>query len=173
MFGYVRQGDSVVRATIESMKKLVWIMCIALVVGIPLGITACVYLKSDLSQYQWDKENVTDIDPADFADQIVVDEPDPQEVVSFPLTVRGEARGFWFFEATAPVYVVDASGIIVGTGFITAEGDWMTEDLVPFSGTVRLTRAQDARGALTLVFERHNASGLPEHEASVKIPIRH
>lgn len=167
----MRQVDSILRAIIEGMKKLVWIMLVALGAGIPLGIGACLYLKSDLSQYQWEKSASDVVDPADFVGQIVVTHPQAGDRVSFPLAVRGEARGFWFFEATAPAYLVDESDSIVGTGFITTTEDWKTEDFVPFSGTVRLTRAQDVQGSLTLVLERHNASGLREHDAFIEIPL--
>ena len=36
------------------------------------------------------------------ADMIRVDAPRPNQVIQSPLTVKGEARGAWFFEASFP-----------------------------------------------------------------------
>jgi len=37
------------------------------------------------------------------SDLIVVDEPRPLSVITSPLTVRGQARGTWYFEASFPL----------------------------------------------------------------------
>ncbi len=41
------------------------------------------------------------------SDLIRLSSPRPGEVVTSPLTIRGEARGYWFFEASFPVEFVD------------------------------------------------------------------
>jgi hypothetical protein len=103
---------------------------------------------------------------------IVVTSPKAGDTVPKTITLSGEARGYWFFEATAPVDVVDWDGRIIGQGYVTADGEWMTENFVPFSGTLTYTLATDAysaRGAV--IFRKSNASGLPEHDAAVEIPV--
>jgi hypothetical protein len=80
-----------------------------------------------------------------------------------PLSVSGDARGYWFFEATAPVSVLDSTGLVIGQGYITAVGDWMTEDFVPFSGTVSFDIQPTPGEAGQIVFERANPSGMPEN----------
>ncbi|MBX2866956.1 Gmad2 immunoglobulin-like domain-containing protein [Candidatus Kaiserbacteria bacterium] len=102
------------------------------------------------------------------ADLITLAEPVPGTEVGSPLTVHGEAKGYWFFEASFPIILTDADGIIIAEGYVTAQSDWMTEDFVPFEGTLEFAPQGD-RGILIL--KRANASGLPEHDDALEIPV--
>ncbi|MEX2014127.1 MAG: Gmad2 immunoglobulin-like domain-containing protein, partial [Parcubacteria group bacterium] len=86
------------------------------------------------------------------------------------ITVLGEARGNWYFEASFPVRVLDANGKELGRGIAQAEGEWMTTNFVPFRATVRFSPPTTETG--TVVFQKDNPSGLPEHDAEVKVPVR-
>ena len=46
-------------------------------------------------------------------DLIRIDAPRPNATVSSPLTIQGEARGTWFFEADFPVVLTDWDGKII------------------------------------------------------------
>ena len=108
-----------------------------------------------------------------LADRIVVSQPGPLSQVDTPLTVAGEARGSWFFEGDFPVIVTDWDGRIIGEGYATAEGSWMTDSFVPFAGTIQYALPEDAYSATgTIIFQRANPSGLPEHDAALEFPIR-
>lgn len=100
---------------------------------------------------------------------IVVDAPHSNELVTSPLTVTGKARGTWYFEASFPVRLFDASGNEIAIGVAQAQGDWMTEDYVPFSVSLSFTTT-DRTG--TLVLQKDNPSGMPENDASVTLPVR-
>jgi hypothetical protein len=120
---------------------------------------------------------VTDRDEEDAAedksDLIKVTSPTENETVTSPLTVTGEARGYWYFEASFPLVVTDWDGRIIGEGFAEAQSSWMTEDFVPFIGEVEFTVPPDTayqRG--TLILQKANASGLPENDDAVEISIR-
>ena len=102
---------------------------------------------------------------------IQVDEPTPNQTISSPLTIHGKARGPWFFEASFPVQLTDAGGAILATGIVQADGEWMTEDFVPFQITLTFTVPAGARRG-TLVFEKSNASGLPEHDDQLVVPVK-
>ena len=110
----------------------------------------------------------------EMIDVIRINNPRPGATIESPLVVTGDARGFWFFEATAPVSVVDWNGVIIGEGFIQATKPWMTEDFVPFSGDIifdtNLIQNQYSDKG-TLILRNHNASGLSEHDQSLEIPI--
>lgn len=109
---------------------------------------------------------------ASKANLIVVTSPVRDAAISSPVTITGKARGYWFFEATFPITVVDWDGRIIGEGFATADGEWMTEAFVPFTATVNFTVEPDTayrRGALIL--HKSNASGLPEHDDALEIPV--
>lgn len=101
-------------------------------------------------------------------DDISLDQPSSGAAVSSPISLSGTARGPWFFEANAPVAVLSDIGEVVGSSFITAEGEWMSESFVPFSGEVTVS---SYTGPATLVLSKQNASGLPERAASLQIPI--
>lgn len=107
---------------------------------------------------------------AEIRNVIVVERPLIDEQVSSPLTVIGDARGTWYFEATAPMRLEDANGNVIAQGFVTAQGEWMTEDFVPFEGT--LTFSAPATDTGTVVLERSNPSGLPENAQELRISVR-
>lgn len=105
-------------------------------------------------------------------DMIVITEPSAGAELTSPIHVTGYARGNWFFEASAPVSVVNWDGLVIGEGYVTTEGDWMTTEFVPFSGTITYTidpHTPYNRG--TIIFKKDNPSGLPEYDDAREIPI--
>lgn len=103
---------------------------------------------------------------------IRVDSPRPGQEIQSPLVIKGEARGYWFFEATFPLVLTDWDGKIIAESYTTAKGEWMTSEFVPFEATLNFTVAKDVysrRG--TLVLRKSNASGLPEHDDAIEIPV--
>jgi len=101
---------------------------------------------------------------------VLLFKPRMNESVSSPLTLSGEARGTWFFEASFPVRMLDANGRELGVVPVQAQGDWMTEDYVPFEGVLEFKTPATETG--TLVLEKDNPSGLAEHAAEMYVPIR-
>ena len=91
-------------------------------------------------------------------------------VVKSPLTVRGEARGNWYFEASFPVRLVDDQAHVIAVAPAQAKGDWMTDKFVPFEVTLPAFTTTAKRG--TLILEKDNPSGMPEHAAMITIPVQ-
>ena len=121
-------------------------------------------------------EDVSDLEAVVVSD-IAVDTPTTGTIISSPLTLTGEAKGFWYFEATAPVELLDWSGTVIATGFVTATGDWMTVDFVPFTGTLSFVSPYAPGDPIawkqgSLVFKKDNPSGEPVNDDSVTIPIQ-
>jgi hypothetical protein len=105
-------------------------------------------------------------------DLIVLESPLPNTTVGNPIEIKGRARGTWFFEGDFPVVVVNWDGLIIGEGFATAQGEWMTEDFVPFIGTIDYDldpETYSRKGALIL--QKDNPSGLPQHDDALEVPI--
>jgi hypothetical protein len=103
-------------------------------------------------------------------DFIVVDSPKPGGVIRSPLKIRGRARGTWFFEGDFPLILKDLKGRIIARGFVTARGQWMTKEFVPFEGTLTFKKpATPGRG--TLVFKKDNPSDRPELDDQMELPI--
>jgi hypothetical protein len=107
---------------------------------------------------------------AELHDMIVVASPTNGQAVTSPLTVAGEARGTWFFEANFGVRLEDATGRVVGEGVATAEGDWMTTEFVPFSATIEFAAPYEP-GPGILVLQRANPADLPENDQALEVPV--
>lgn len=105
-------------------------------------------------------------------DLIRVTTPSAESSISSPVTIRGTARGMWFFEGSFPISIVNWDGLIIGEGVATAEGEWMTEEFVPFTATISYTvdpQTPYNRGAIIL--KKDNPSGLPENDDAIEIPV--
>lgn len=103
--------------------------------------------------------------------ELIVTSPIKDSVVTSPLTITGEAPGFWYFEATFPVVLVNWDGLIIAQGYATAQGEWMTEEYVPFMATLEFaTPEYGETGALIL--QRDNPLGLSQNDDAVEILIR-
>ena len=100
---------------------------------------------------------------------IRVSTPKAGQVVKSPLLIEGEARGSWYFEGSFPIKIVDANENILGTHFATAQGEWMTEDFVPFRAELDFTVSSTEQG--TLILQKNNPSDLPENDGKLRIPV--
>jgi hypothetical protein len=103
-------------------------------------------------------------------DLIKVTTPTPNLSVTSPLEISGEAKGPWFFEGSAPVKLLDANSKVLAEGIAQAQGDWMTENFVPFTASLTFSTPTTSTG--TLVLSKDNPSGLPANDKSVSIPVK-
>jgi hypothetical protein len=104
------------------------------------------------------------------SDEIMLDEPLSGTTVSSPLTISGQASGSWMFEGQMQAILTDWNGLIIAEGPLTAEGEWMTAELVPFSGELEFDMPEyGERG--NLIIQAANPSGLPEHDAAYEIVV--
>ncbi|MDD3548559.1 MAG: Gmad2 immunoglobulin-like domain-containing protein [Candidatus Pacebacteria bacterium] len=102
-------------------------------------------------------------------DLIRVFSPQANEKISSPLLIKGETRGFWFFEATFPVKLLDDKGNTIAQDYAQAKGDWMTEDFVPFEAELVFEAPTTQKG--WLVLEKDNPSDLSENADELRIPV--
>lgn len=103
-------------------------------------------------------------------DLIRITSPQTGQLVTSPLSVTGEARGPWYFEASFPLKLLDANGKLLVQTHAQAQGEWMTTEFVAFTSTLSFTTPATATG--TLVLEKDNPSGEPQHDDSRSIPVR-
>ena len=101
--------------------------------------------------------------------QVIIEKPQPETVISSPLVVKGQSRGNWFFEATLPIKLLDDKKATIVSAPAKADGEWMTDNLVPFSSLLEFTTTATSG---YLVISKDNPSGLAENDASVTIPIK-
>lgn len=94
--------------------------------------------------------------------------------VGSPLTVTGEARGTWFFEASFPMILTDWDGRIIAQVPAQATSDWMTTEYVPFTATLTFTTPVAGDPAVnrgSLILQKDNPSGLPQNDDALEIAV--
>ncbi len=124
--------------------------------------------------YRVYKKDSAPVEASDSSDMIMVNMPtDGSYSFNFTqtsTTFTGKARGTMYFEASFPVIVTDDFGTIVAQGVAHAQGDWMTEDFVPFVATVSYVDGPTTSTG-KISFKKDNPSGLPEHEFTYSVPV--
>ncbi|MFH1670737.1 MAG: Gmad2 immunoglobulin-like domain-containing protein [Patescibacteria group bacterium] len=108
-------------------------------------------------------------DEMEKQDLIHVDMPRPNQTISSPVTIEGEARGYWFFEATFPIVLEDDQGNVLATHYATAQSEWMTEEFVPFTSEFDVIFGDTTKG--TLILKKDNPSDLPQNDDELRIPV--
>lgn len=91
------------------------------------------------------------------------------QIIESPVTIIGEARGSWFFEASFPIKIYGSNGQLLGSTIAQATDDWMTDKMVPFTAELKFNTGTSTSG--TLVFEKDNPSGLPENANELSMPV--
>jgi uncharacterized protein YkuJ len=115
-------------------------------------------------------ESIRFTDTRDQRAPVSVDNPEANAIVTSPLTISGEARGTWFFEASFPVELRDGGGNVIASGIVQAQTEWMVESFVPFYLQLTFSDPETATGSLALI--KDNPSGLPENDDEIIIPVR-
>lgn len=85
------------------------------------------------------------------------------------LSYRGTISGGYFFEGNILINVLDANKKVLKNSNAVAKTEWMTSGPVDFEGNIDFTNI--AKGPAYLEIHNDNASGLPEKDKSVLIPI--
>ena len=102
-------------------------------------------------------------------DMINIQKPAPNMDINSPLYIKGEAKGYWYFEGSFSIKLYDAADNLLADTVARAQDDWTTESFVPFEATLNFNAPDDERGKL--VFERANPSGLPQNDQSYSQPV--
>lgn len=102
-----------------------------------------------------------------LSQQLVLTAPAAQQVAK-KFTVSGEAPGPWYFEASFPIFVTDVQDNKIATSYGQAQGDWMTESLVPFTAQIDVGTYT---GPATVHLLRDNPSGMPENDDSASFQV--
>lgn len=103
------------------------------------------------------------------AQGIKVTSPAKDATVSSPLTITGEAVGSRYFEGEFTVSMVDGNGAEVASAIAKAQGDWMSENYVPFTATMDFKKQLTPFGYL--VFKKNNPSGQPPNDQEYRLKV--
>lgn len=137
------------------MKKIYFIFSFIIISITPLILSGCLY------------ENKIN----EETELIYLDYPQPNEIIKSPLTIKGRARGYWFFEGDFPVILTNWDGLIISEGAARSQGDWMTEDFVPFEVVLEFDNEGAYSNKGSLILRKDNPSGLPEHDDALEINV--
>lgn len=153
---------------------------ILIIIGIILLFTQKIWvpklvnriLLSENTQQQISKNTTTIPNESTKTDLIRLDTPLWNQVIKSPLTIKGVARGSWFFEASFPVILTNWDGLIIAQGIAKTKSNWMTSDFVPFEASLTFSvdkKAYSNKG--TLILKKDNPSDLPKNDNTLEIPV--
>jgi len=84
------------------------------------------------------------------------------DTVEIGFKVEGSIPGSWFTEGVFPVRVIEKeTNSVIITNTARADGEWMTEDYVPFSFVIDAEITKE--GSFILRFDKANPSGLSDN----------
>lgn len=150
------------------MKKIILLIVVLIIIALAIWVFLSQSQKQDNIQPP-PSSNESIIYNNASADLIKVELPFPGAVTGKSFSVIGEARGFWFFEASFPIQLFDKDGKLLATAIAQAQEDWMTENFVPFKADI--VAPEYYIGEATLVLKKDNPSGLLENDASISFKI--
>ncbi|MFA6177854.1 MAG: Gmad2 immunoglobulin-like domain-containing protein [Candidatus Paceibacterota bacterium] len=93
----------------------------------------------------------------------------PNTKVRGVLSYRGIIKGGYFFEANILINILDSNKKIIKQSNAMAKDDWMTAGPVNFEGNIDFSGL--LKGPAYFEIHNDNASGLPENDKSILIPI--
>ena len=93
----------------------------------------------------------------------------PISQVSGVMNVTGTVKNGYFFEGNIILNILDSNKNLLKTGHGTATIDWMTSGPVSFDATLDFTGLPTGPGYIQI--HNDNASGLPEYDKSILIPV--
>lgn len=93
----------------------------------------------------------------------------PGASVSGDLKFSGIVKGGYFFEGNIVINILDQNKKVLKTSHGNAITEWMTADPVSFMGSINLIGLP--AGAAYFEIHNDNASGLPENDKSILIPV--
>jgi|WetSurMetagenome_2_1015567.scaffolds.fasta_scaffold181463_1 hypothetical protein len=105
-----------------------------------------------------------------FAEEISIDSPESNSVISSPLEISGTAKSSWFFEGSFPIKLINDKGEIIAAGNANAKADWTASGSVPFEAELEFTAPTSTLGML--IFASDNNSGLSENEKEFGVPVK-
>ncbi|MBX4200824.1 GerMN domain-containing protein [Candidatus Parcubacteria bacterium] len=103
---------------------------------------------------------------------ITVDSPQPDQAITSPVIITGSVngQGWTGFEGqVGTVKLIDSTGKELGSGILTATGDWMKLPTA-FQTTIYFDYPGDGTGHL--VFHNENASGEAERDKTFTLPVK-
>lgn len=107
----------------------------------------------------------------ELIDLIRLNNPRPNQEISSPLTIVGEARGPWFFEGDFPVLLLDSRGKEIALGIASASDNRTTDNFVSFRATLKFDVPIVFKSG-TLILKKANPSALAQNDVQLEVPLK-
>lgn len=140
------------------MKRLIFIL-IGLIIITALVVLGVRYFSPNQTEEQ--NNDQSQKNAPELEENIRISSPQAMQKVTSPITIKGEARGSWFFEGVFSAKVLDENGKKLGERNIQSQGDWMTDQFVSFQGQIEFSTPTTTTGQVVL--EKSNPSGKPQN----------
>jgi len=118
-------------------------------------------------------ENIYNAD--NYKDSIIITEPQPNQVITTPLQIKGKANG-WFFEGDFPVRLITANGVNLGISYVTGSLTWMDPGMQDFAGTIEFDTPHEVscdHGFLVITEDNPGLDSMGCQELStIYIPVK-
>lgn len=102
---------------------------------------------------------------------IEIDDWAEGRLVSSPLTITGQVPGSWSYEGSFPINMIYEGDIGLPGATAELDGDWMTDELVPFAATLSFDEEQLDGKDITIVIHNANPSGIPANDDSLALKV--
>lgn len=102
---------------------------------------------------------------------ITIDNWADNRLASSPLTITGAVPGSWSFEGSFPIDLLFEGDIGLPGATAQLKGDWMTDEMVPFTASLVLDDQLIGEEVL-IILRKDNPSGLPENDDSLGLKVR-
>jgi hypothetical protein len=99
---------------------------------------------------------------------IRVSSPSVNEIVTSPMKISGEAKG-WYSESSFIIKLLDDKGVVLAEGSAKSKGDGTKDEYVPFEADLEFDPKEAKNG--NLVFEKSNPSGKAENAGSFSFAV--
>lgn len=149
--------------TIKSKKLVKTLLFLAIILVIVL---VCISLKGNNNT---NNDQIVDTKVIGNDKDLVSLSIDPGTEVSGIMMVTGSAPGNYFFEGNILVNILNSDKELLRNGNGNAKTDWMTSGPVGFDAVLDFSDLK--KGEAYIEIHNDNASGLPENDKSVLIPI--
>ena len=153
---------------LKNKKFLKISLIIIIIIGI--GVLFWIFFKNGDNKTS-DYNNVPFIEMKILGntDDLISFSVDPGQEVTGILNVTGSISGGYFFEGNIIINILDQNKKLLRNGNGNAKSDWMTSDPVGFDAVLDFTKLPKGRAYIEI--HNDNASGLPENDKNILIPI--
>jgi len=151
--------------TIKSKKLVKTLLFLAIIVVIVL---VCISLKGNKNN-DTNNNQIVDTKVIGNDKNLISLSIDPGSEVSGIMMITGSAPGNYFFEGNILVNILNSDKELLKSGNGNAKTDWMTTGQVGFDAVLDFSDLK--KGEAYIEIHNDNASGLPENDKSVLIPI--